>query len=139
DFDVASDHPLNYHQDADDLLVIEPEVATEGSVRVSHENLETVVPFIIFPSAFLTDNPERYTWVEGQIAPGISFETGALVNKDEADLYVEKKGELVAPYGFAKLPIRDPWVAFATEVDAINLEYKKGPFGVQGPKEAITD
>lgn len=136
-FDIGSTEALHYEQTSGDEITLEPRKAMNGSINVSYGGLRTTVPFIVFPTVFLTDNPEQFTWVQAPLAPGIVFRDGSLVGKSEADLYVEKKGELVAPYGFARLETSGFDASFTTELDATALKYQKGPFGIQGPQEAI--
>lgn len=90
-----------------------------------------------FPFVFLTDNMERYVGEEAPMGPGIAFTTGNVTSKDQADLYVEKNGELVAPYGFCRLDIDGESGPFGVQVNAEELDFTAGAFGIANPREAF--
>lgn len=135
DFALAASAPIEYERVSNDAILIDPIRPAKGSVLVRFEDLETVVPFAILPSAFISDHPTRYDWVQPPVMPGIDFASGVGTDVASADMYVDRSmrpGEVYAPYGFARLPLSGFWEAFAEPLDATSLQYESGAMGIMG-------
>lgn len=121
-FEVAGEQgPIHWDPITDASIRIHTTEAGRGTVTITYEDLQTIVPFVIHPVIVLTTD----TALEQGEANGISFATGQTHTSEQGDLYMQINGprRFYAPYGYATQPKEDFWGGFREPMDVRSLSY----------------